>query len=507
MRKSLILKTSLSAILWLAATAVGAAEATAASTIWGGALYQVGHLEAGNGGLNTEAVVTYPSGVDGFVALTSNDVGIEVWNSDALGQNWELVESDAMADCQQVGRHSTISFQAEQYFAATCQDEARIYRVDGLNDFVLLYARTDNELAADDAAVIGYAAATVLGNFFYLFYDGAYTRCDTTDCEEFSDAVGQPEGVPLEATAADSDKVYLAFSTGEVVEFDGTAYATIGERYLEDVDGGSLPAIGVADGQIYVGNADRDNGASIFQYDPADTNADNNLWTELIQLDSANHTVNKMQTISLNGKEVLPFYTSNDETGTNILMIDEAGDLVPLVENGLGGDDAANNSEVVSIAVRTVTDRGEHKKIQLFASQNATDQTKIFVLDLGTDVPVQLEADNIVSPTEPATALSAVRLAASTTIKLAPGHALKIRVGKNKLQSGDVVRLYVNGQKVDQATAGTGYVTLTYKKSKSAKVGTTYTVKIGIKRSYGAGDDRMVSSNAVFGNTIKVRIK
>lgn len=503
--------------------AVAPVLATAEDAIWGGAIYQVGHLEAAAGS-NYEAVVTYATDVDGFVALTTNDSGMEVWNSDALGQNWELVESDEFTGCQQPGRHTSITFDNEQYFAATCQDGARIYHVVGLNEFELLYTRTSNApvVAVDpppgngdtggNEVVNGYPTASALGENFYMFYNGGYTSCTADACTDVTDADGQPSGVPLEATLEVDGLVYLAFTSGEVMSFDGSSYTTIGEDYLEsngDI-GTNLPAIGVVGSDVYVGNLDNTNGASIFKYDPDDTDADELLWEEVVQLDAADQIVNKMQTINVNGQEILPFYTANSSTGTNVLMIDDTGELVPLIEAGLGGDNPENNTEVVSIAVRTVNDRGVDKKIQLFASQNRTDQTKIFVLDLGTDVPILVDADSIVEPEESTDTVAAVpagrRIFAQAT-RLGRGQVLRVRVNKTELQAGDKVTLYINDKAVQTKTAASGkHVLLTYSKAARRAVGTILRVQVGVKRSYGNGADRQVSNNIVEGNTIRIRI-
>lgn len=474
--------------------------ASAATASVYGALYQTAHLEATNGS-NQESVVTYVPGIDGFIAITTNGAGVEWWTSDALGLTWTKSAANPLADlgCVGVGRHSALVTSDASYIGGDCAAGSTVIKITGLDTAEAIHTTTLDSH--------GYPTGTLLSGKIYLFFNGGYTVCESDVCTDVTDALGQPLSLPLEA-AVDGGIAYLPFTDGTVTTFNGTAYTLIGSNYLEDPgnlcdNNCNLPAVGVVNGTVYVGNQDLENGATLFQYDPDDADADGVIWEVADQLDASDMIINKMQkSAEIDNSNYLVFYSSNADTGTGIFALDETGNIFSLVDSGLGGDNPTNNTEVVSIVNRTVDDGGTNKKIMLFSTQNFTDQTKIFVLNLDANLAVDVSADNIVSTSQARSSL------ALTKASIAEGSVLKVKVPKSKVNEGDVFLLYINGDKVDRVKATSkATVTLKYKGAKNLPSGTSLKVKIGVRRAYGSGADQVHSENVIKGSRATVKIK
>lgn len=469
----------------------------AADTSIYGALYQTAHLETTDGD-NTESIVTYLPGTDGFIAITTNSAGSQWWTSDELGLTWTQSDTNPLEGlgCTQPGRHSIVIMGDASYFGADCEAGPTILKITGLESAESIHASTVN--------TAGYPTAIVLNDKVYMFFNNGYTVCEDDICTDVSDAAGQPQSVPLEG-AVDGDVAYLPFANGVVTTFDGTALTEIGANYLEegDCNNCNLPAVGVIDGKVYVGNQDFDQGATLFEYDPDDTDGDGELWEIAKQLDASDTIINKMQrSQEIDDSNYLVFYTANGETGTGIYALDEAGETFSLVDSGLGGDNPTNNMEVVSIVNRTVDDNGTNKKIMLFATQNNADQSKIFVLNLDEDLAVDVSTDSIVTTSQDRAAQ------AVTAAYISKGSVLKVKIPKSQVNTGDVFLLYVDGKKVARvkASAKTA-VTLTYAGAKNLPSGTNMKVKVGVRRAYGSGEDQIRSENIIKGARTVVKIK
>lgn len=509
------------------------AENETAATVYG-ALYQAGNLEAEEGS-NTEIVLAYYPGELGFIALTANDAGVEWWTSDKFGMEWERVEDNPLEEytCKQAGRHSSIIYNGDYYFGALCdvqgKAQAHIFKITGKDSVELIHQKPDTQtpvVQADDptqpVAATQYPTAAVLNNELYMFYNGGFTVCDETTCEDISSAVGQPiDGVPLEASEEDDGKIYLAFTSGEVMSFDGEVYTTIGENIVDssEGEGQSLPAIAFYDNTVYVGNsASPDQGATLFRYDSEDKDDDDDLWEEVVTLPAGDGVINKMDISGdIEGKSYLVFFTGNDKTGSRVLGVDPSGEVIELIDAGLGGKNPENNKDVVSVINRTVEDNDIKKKVMVFGTQNTEDQAKIFVLNLDDDLAYTPTENDIIStpPEEVTPPVEEEESEEDTTSSMrakskknsgetAFGEVFKLQVPKKEVQKADVYVLYINGKAVDVAIASKNKakVVLEYKKAKSFKVGKTFKVTVGVQRSYANGDT--VSTNTIIGETLKV---
>ncbi|MFH0818398.1 MAG: hypothetical protein V1898_00155 [Patescibacteria group bacterium] len=468
--------------------------APALATSLYGALYEVGNLVSADG-LNKEIVLAYYPSADGFIALTANDTGLEWWTSDSLGMNWVVSDSNPLAEygCTMAGRHTVITYNDEVYFAATCGQDANIFKLTGLESAELVHT---NSLCEESEFTLGYPTASLLNGNLYMFFNGGYTVFDGSTWEEVTDAEGQVDGVPLEVSSEQDGFVYEAQTTGQVQIFDGTTLDTIGENYLEELTispDANLPAIEAFNDKVYVGNADFANGASIFRYDGS-------TWDEYYQLGSEDSIVNKMQlSDEIDGSNYLVFYTANSTLGTTIYAINEQEDVIQLINSGLGGNDPENNSEVVSIVNRTVSDNGTEKDIMLFGTKNMIDNGKVFVLDLGTDLAINASRGNVIS------APNTMAVKKATTKK---GKVFKYKIRKSLVKKGEVYSLWINGKQVAKKKASKKKaVTLTYKKVKYKKVGESFNVKIGVKHIYGTGDNRTLARNVILGKRIKVTVR
>lgn len=365
----------------------------------------------------------------------------------------------------------------------------------------------------------GYPTGAVLGDELFMFYDGGYTVCDTDDfCTDVTDAEDQPESVALEASSEYNGNIYLPFTTGEVMAFDGVSYTQIGENYF-DSDATNLPAAEVYNGNLYVGtdmNGDG-NGAAIFRYDLEDETAE---WELVAQLGEKNNIINKMQVSDeVDGASYLVYYTANAEEGTNILALDENEEEINLIDAGLGGENPENNSEVISVLNRVIDDNGEEKTVMLFGTKNEDDEGKVFALQLGADLAMTPTQDQITTSSD--FSLEITRKLQSkekgknkgkTKVKKGDkgttGSIFEVLLAKTDLVVGDVYTLYVNGKKVDRVKVKSTKkdLTLEYRRSKSLKKGQKMTVQVGRNLAYGSGKKTVLSRNVVTGDKLNITV-
>lgn len=487
MKQKIINLISISAIICLGIICL---STTAQAESLYGALFETGHLEA-DIGMNEEALLMYYPEAEEFIAVTSNDIMSEWRISDSLGTNWTLIDPSPIAEygCVMPGRHTFIEYNGEAYFAASCGliDDRRgtIFRLTSSTTAEVAYVR-DPE--GEGAAGV-YPTGVVLNDKMYMFFDGGFTTFDGTTWIDTVDAVGQVAGVPLETSGEQDGYSYVAQTSGEVQKFDGISFETIGEDYLEGVQFSpdyNLPAIEVYNNTVYVGNQDFTNGATLFRYTGGTS------WEEVVTLDAADTIINKMQLSD--DSHYLVFYTSNADTGTNIYAIDEDDNLIQLIDSGLGGTNPENNNEVVSIVNRTVTDGGVDKQIMLFATQNQVDQTKIFAMNLDDDLAIDAASSAVISSAKKAYTQA--------------GRVFTYKISKAKVKKGAVYSLWINGKKVDYRKATTKKkITLKYKGAKNKEAGDTFSVKIGVRYSYGQGDDQIKANNLIKGSALKVTVQ
>lgn len=461
-----------------------------------GALYEVGNLTADtDNGSNTEAVLTYVSSEDGFIAMTTNISGeTEWWTSDVYGITWTRSTTNPLDDydCLQPGRHGIHTYADGVYFGAECAAGATVFEVTGLESVELEHVATStNSLATN------YPAAAVVGDNLYMFYNGGYSEFDGITWIDVEDAANQPNDAPLEASSQVAGSIYLAFN-GTVASFDGSSYEIVGDEFLEGVttnDNNNLPAIEYYNDTIYVGNQDVNNGATLFKRDPTDTTVDISHWEVVSELDSDNIIINKMLlSSSFGGDRYLVYFTANHTEGVNIFAMDETETMTDLVDAGLGGTDPENNAEVISAIRRTITDRGTPRSVMLFSTQNTIDQTKIFVLAVGESFAFTPLARFSPSST-------------NRTDTVHEGKRYRVTVPASKVKIGDKFTLYVDGEAVDTVTAERKRaLTLRYKGSRNLEVDDTFIVQVGRQMSYGRGATQMVSRNEVMGNEVTVTV-
>lgn len=490
MKRRILKLISIGSFLFAGIICWGAA--VQASSLYG-ALFETGHLEA-TAGLNKEALLMYSPGEEGFAAVTSNDSNAEWWTSDSLGMNWTLVDSSPLVEygCIQPGRHTFWEYHGETYFAASCGPEfgrkGYIFRLTSTTTAEVAYLHNPGQGAVDTL----YPTGTILNDKIYMFFNGGFTSYDGTTWIDTIDAVGQVSGVPLETSSEQNGYIYLAQTSGQVQKFDGTSYETIGEGYLEGLQSSpdyNLPAIEVYNNTIYVGNQDFTNGASLFRY------VDGMNWEEVVNLPVKDGIINKMQLSNeIDGSHYLVFYTNNPDTGTNIYAIDEDDNLIQLIDSGLGGTNPENNSEVVSILNRTVADGSVSKQVMLFATQNMVDQTKIFVLNLDSDLAINPVSTAVISATGKA----------YTQV----GQPFIYKISKAKVKKGAVYSLWVKTKKVDseKALIKKG-ITLRYKGAKNKGAGETFSIKIGVRYTYGQGENQVKAYNIIKGQALKVTVR
>ncbi|MBI2415242.1 MAG: hypothetical protein HYV33_01100 [Candidatus Kerfeldbacteria bacterium] len=515
---------------------------TANSTVFG-ALYEVAHLEA-SVGANTESVLGFIPDQAGFFAYTTNSDSAELWVAeDALGLEWAQADTNPLAEhtCGQIGRHTMLMYNNATYFAANCEDGNHVFQQTDLTSATIVHTNlTEDSNDQQPTAAIqegeplppppdqqnpdqpdqgnnmntSYPTAAVVGTEdnqqLVMFFTGGVSLWDGTTWSDRTDLPGQPTGVPLEASQPDPNGlIYLAFTSGEVMSFDGATYVTIGEGYLEDISGEqtmgyNLPAVAVFNNHVYVGNQDVDNGASVFAYDLAATEP---TWEEIVQLESSDEIINKMTLSHTFGtdRQYLALFTSNGEFGTRTLALNTDNELMQLIDSGLGG--GADEREVVSVANRTITDNGKNKKVLLFGTQNSTDQSRIYVLHLDEQLPIE--------PTEETTILSAPKtnavlslFASKTKTVTAKGEVFRLKVSSKSISKGDQLILYINDKEVDRIKVkDVAAAVLKYKGARKLKVGDTFTVSLGRRAAYGTAAEQQLASNIVEGSTMKVKVK
>jgi hypothetical protein len=383
------------------------------------------------------------------------------------------------------------------YFGAACADGPTVFEITGLESVELEHVYSD-----DTALAVNYPTAAVLDNSLYMFFNGGYSMYDGSTWTDVTDAANQPNDVPLEASRQVGDVVYLAFN-GTVAAFDGSSYEILGDEYLDEITDDNehnynLPAIQYFNDTIYVGNQDTANGASVFKRDPTDTTTATNNWDVVTQLDSDNTIINKMLlSSSFGGNRYLVYFTANQAEGVNMFAMDESETMTELVDAGLGGTNPENNTEVISVIRRTVTDRGTPREVLVFSTQNTTDQTKIFVLVMGDSFAFT-----------PLARSSAAGAGTEHTDTVATSQRYRVVVPANKVKAGDKFTLYVDDEVVDTVTAkAKRALTLRYKASRLLAAGDSFTVQVGHQLSYGKGNNQVLSRNVVKGNSVIVTVK
>lgn len=511
-------------------------ETTEPTTVYP-ALYEAAFLEAAEG-LNSEVVVGSVPGVDGYFGYTTNDSGVELWIAeDNTALAWGL-STNPLSDynCQRVGRHSLIVFKGETYFAASCEAGNYILRQTDLTTAEIVHTNTVSPASVGVNDPLppppgdepgeepenpgnssgGYPTATTVGvgdnEMLAMFANGLVslssdgdTWTDHTSSLDPLPGMYASNSVPLEATSPDANGVvYLPFTSGEVMSFNGTEFVTIGENYLEsgETTNGNLPAVGINGDTLYVGNQDMTNGASIFAYD---LTAEDSGWEEVAQLSSDDTIVNKMGLSAAFGgddRQYLIFYTSNGKVGTGVYSINSDNVVERLLPEGLGG--GSDEREVVSITNKTITDNGVKKKVMLFGTQNTADGTRIYVMQLAEDLPVESTTETtIVSAPEEVVAA----ILAKSKYTTAFGEPFKLKVSNKVITKGDRLTLYVNDEMVDKVLVkDVKNTVLKWKGASKKKVGSTFTVSVGRKPVYGSGDNKQLSSNTVTGESMKVKV-
>lgn len=480
----------------LLASLLGLAAALPSSASVYGALYEVGNLTADTGnGLNYESILTYYHNEKEFVAITSNDGGeTEWWTSDQYGLNWTRSTVNPLADydCTQPGRHSIHTFQGEVYFGAQCADGAYIFKLTGTEAVSIEHIN----LLADN-----YPTTSIYDGKMYFFYDGGYTEFDGTTWTDVTTATNQPTGAPLEASRPYDGGIWLAFTSGEVMQFDGSAYTLMGDDYLEHITstGGleyNLPAVEAAFDTVYVGNQDFTNGATLFKHDALDDDSDGELWEEVTTLDPDNTIINKMQlTQNLSGDRYLVYFTANGTEGVNIFAMDQAETMTELIDAGLGGTDAAHNTEVIDVIGRNIVDSDATRHMLFFSTQNRTDETKIYAMIVGDSLAFTPYGGHILS-------------AKNSNATVTEGQMLRVRIPARKVKKGDVYSLWVDGEKVMETTAKhKSSLLLKYKGAQNLASGTEFNIQVGRRISYGRGDNSLLSRNTVKGNEVTVIVE
>lgn len=539
MVKSFRLGVTIATCLLLSTVPALAEDAASTKTSVYGALFQVGHLADSSASVsatepqpqpqpnqtpmpqnegNTESVLMYYPDSDGFIAVTTNNAGAQWWTSDKFGMNWTQAETNPLTSygCTQAGRHSVELFNGNVYFGASCETGALLFKVTSLTTVELVHTLS---VTGQNGMAQGFPTASVVNDTLVEFFNGGYSKSsDGTTWTDVTNAKNQPDSqsVPLEVSTEHDKIIDVAFTTGQVATLDITTdtYTIIGEDYLENLDpttqqgSANLPAIEYYNGTIWVGNQDMENGASIFKNDATDSDGDGNLWPEVKQLDVDDMIVNKMELSNkINGTNYLVYFTSNAKKGTNIVGIDADGNFINVVNSGLGGENPENNTEVVSLVERKVTAAGQKLNIMLFGTQNKTDQTKIFALQLADDLAISPSDEAVVStPSE--VELSAHRLQA-TAVYTTEGEPFKMQVDATQVNKGDVFTLFVDGKKVQRKKATNGKaLILTYTGAKNLETGDTFTVQVGRKLAYGTKKSgRVLSRNIVKGETLEVTVK
>lgn len=479
---------------------------------------------------NTDSVLMFEPNSDGFVAITSNDAGAQWWTSDAYGLNWIQAEVNPLAeyDCIKVGRHSVEVFNEEVYFGAQCEHGATVFKLTGLNsaELVHTYGSNTTEPVAiqskqsqntnqneEPVLATQYPTGAVVNEQVVMFFNGGFSKSsDGETWQDITDAKNQPSiGVPLEASTEHDNIIDVAFTSGEVATFDGDNYTIIGENYLEDLSedaNANLPAIEFFDSNLYVGNQDSKNGASIFRYDSTDSDVDGITWEEILQLSEANGIVNKMEISEpIDAKQFLVYFTSNGKEGTNIAALNESNEQIPLIMNGLGGENPEHNQEVVSLTKRIIQDGDHAKQIMLFSTKNQIDQTKIFILQLGNDLAYTPSQNEIISSPDNESTQALQTKGKYKTVTTTRGLTFTIRIPADEVQIGDVYTLFVNGKAVQRVKATGATVELNYAKASTLKKGGSFRVEVGRKVSYGEAEDSIMSRNIVKGSKLNVVIE
>lgn len=479
----------------------------------------------GDTGGTTAAVQADDGDTGGDTGGEAPDTGetSEWWIAqDAYALTWERSDKNPLEQygCQQVGRHSVLKYNGEIYFGAQCSYGSEIFKIVALDGAELVHdnslgaiTQPEQSVAADDSqntnAATQYPTAVVMHDAAYFFFNGGYTKFDGTTWE---DDANVPEGedgqVPLQITDPNSaGNVYLPLFN-RVFEFDGDTYTEIGT--LPDDVGNLLAAVALFNGSVLVGNSG--NPAHIYQYN---FTKDNPAWQTVVELPDKDQIVNKMVvTNTFNETNYLVYFTKNKDYGAKMYALGEDG--VAQVLTKLSGDHPEYNEDIVSFVNQTVkTDDNPEAEVILFGTQNNQTEAELYGLQVGTDLAVIPTEDSIVStPSDSTTETSAVaqailNLTGKNTNLTAHGSVFKLKVAKSQVQAGDVFTLYVNGKVVDRIKAKSNdtAVILKYKKAKNMASGQSFTVQVGRKLSYGKGSEKIIASNVVTGDTLKITVE
>ncbi|MBI2410560.1 MAG: hypothetical protein HYV32_01505 [Candidatus Kerfeldbacteria bacterium] len=498
LKKTFIFTLIVSTFIWLSSS-----TPVMATSVYG-ALYKAAHLTP-NTGSNTESVVTYFPNQPGFIAMTTNDVGAEWWISGPLGLKWKQVQSNPLSSygCTQVGRHSVQLYNDDMYIGGTCDQGGQIFILTGKKSVSLIHTHSTGDNA-------GYPTSAVLNDKLYMFFQGGYTECDATGtCTDVTNAQNQPTGAPLEASKERNGAIALSFTSGEVTFFDGSSYTVIGEQYLENMNADdetnpNLPSIEWFNNELFVGNQDMQNGASLFQYDGSNTE-----WNNIYDFGKQNKILNKMQlSREIDGTNYLIMYTANGDEGTNIKAMDPQFNVFDLVDPSLGSTSLIN-AEVVSVINRTI--QGAHKQftVQLFGTK--ADPSNIYVLLLENGLAfspdtTDIENDIIEENDELGSSLESTT-ASSADAMINAGEKFELRIPKNNVQIGDAFILYVDGEKVDQTIVETKEaIVLTYAAAQEKLDGDTFTIQVGRRVAYGVGKNKIRSRNIIGGAEMTIGV-
>lgn len=520
MRKNLLWSTGLASMASMVLFAHGAL----ASTPYG-ALYEAGELVSGEDTSdgtsgNTESSLIRHPNEDTWIAMTTNNNETQWFRSDEYALNWTQIDNPLdFYDCMQPGRHSLHIFQQDVYFAYHCAGTnliARLEEGDGTGQSaatVVFDSSVAFSTGQTSVMFDSFPTSAVLDGVIYFFSTTGILMSEdgATFTQLTIPGYPHPTSVPLEASAqtedADGNSVmYLPFVNGEVYEFDGTAMTLLGENYLDEIGATNLPSIGLFQDELYVGN-DNTDGAKLKKWDGEGATT----WTEVYDFatqDPNNRIINKMlKSQKFEDDKYLVFFTSNNETGVEVGSIDADGNFLQLIDDGLGGTNPENNSEVIS-AVRSRTAGSGSNPVMLFstkASDPSVSESKVYILQLSDTFDLfprlrffDLGEENLSSPAH--TILAAEK-------KLHQGNTLKVTLPKNKVKAGYEYALYINGEGVDSATGkAKGSLTLEYEGAADLETGTELSVRIGTTPAYGPKGDKLISTKEIKGPVRVIKV-
>jgi hypothetical protein len=420
--------------------------------------------------------------------------------------------------CTQVGRHSIALFRDEVYFGYNCSGGALVLRLEegdgsGASDATVVFDSAeafDTGLISEEIG--GFPTAAVLDGNLYMFANGVVLRSEDGETWESVTIADLPASVPLEATRQVEDDdgnsvIYLPFVTGQVYEFDGETITLIGEDYLGETSNVSnLPSIGYLAGAVYVGNANMTDGAKLKQWDGEGATT----WTDVVDYateDSNNVIINKMlNSQKFSSDRYLVFFTANGSTGVEVASVDADGNYLQLIDDGLGGTDSSNNSEVLTAIRQDTAGTPSSQPVILFSTKpvdTAISETKIYILQMSTKFAANPALNYFNEDVEFArAALSGRALLKKDRVgELTEGEELIIHLPRKAVKRGYRYYLYVDGEEVYMGTATRGKLTLTYEDAAELEEGDTFSIRIGTEPAYGPAGDKLYSTKTVKGRT------